>query len=47
MYMKLKLITIHESVPHEIRQVAFVVSNLFPKQQSKVIKATKHLKSTI
>ena len=32
---------------HAIQDVAFVVSNLFHQQHSKVIKPTKRLKSTI
>ena len=32
---------------HAIQHVAFVVSNLFQQQHSKVIKPTKHLKYTI
>ena len=44
---KLKIIIIQESVSHSIQHVAFAISNLFQQQDSKVIKATKRLKSTI
>ena len=37
---------IQESVSHAIQHVAFAVSNLFQQQHSKLIKPTKHLKST-